>query len=383
VVTDVRELMGQLERVARSGLPTLRLLRRYRRLRETIQTSRHVRHVFGPKKVPGRRRDVVVASLFLNGMEFLPTFLEHYRRLGVRHFVLMDNGSNDGSEEYLLQQPDVTLLHCELSFHENENIMRRYLCHRFLYRRWCMLVDVDELLDFPGSTRATLKDLIDYLESKKFTGVVGQMLDMFSSRPLTGPSQPNREASMGHPIDDSSSGDATAETAPLSGDLRRDYPLYELADVQYLPYAYELADLLSENQHSNPKIEFAYGGIRGRLFGTRSLLTKHPLFFNDYAADPSRNPHSCDGLRLADISVVLYHYKLTAGFLSRIRSYLQRDANIANGEYTLYEQTLMTTERVDISSESTRTLRSVDELVDAGFLQTSPDFESWLDARAV
>ena len=39
----------------------------------------------------------------------LPYFLEYYRKLGVDHFVVIDNGSDDGSREYLAAQPDLSL----------------------------------------------------------------------------------------------------------------------------------------------------------------------------------------------------------------------------------------------------------------------------------
>ena len=39
----------------------------------------------------------------------LPWFLEYYRQAGVDHFFVVDNGSSDGSTDYLLSQPDVFL----------------------------------------------------------------------------------------------------------------------------------------------------------------------------------------------------------------------------------------------------------------------------------
>ncbi len=37
----------------------------------------------------------------------LPWFLHYYRAMGVRHFLMVDNASTDGSTEYLRNQPDV------------------------------------------------------------------------------------------------------------------------------------------------------------------------------------------------------------------------------------------------------------------------------------
>jgi hypothetical protein len=41
-----------------------------------------------------------------NELVRMPAFLEHYRRLGVRHFLVVDNQSTDGLEAYLAGQPD-------------------------------------------------------------------------------------------------------------------------------------------------------------------------------------------------------------------------------------------------------------------------------------
>ena len=39
----------------------------------------------------------------------LPYFLDYYRGIGIDHFLIVDNDSNDGSREFLADQPDVSL----------------------------------------------------------------------------------------------------------------------------------------------------------------------------------------------------------------------------------------------------------------------------------
>ncbi len=39
----------------------------------------------------------------------LPAFLKHYRDLGIDRFFIVDNDSNDGTADYLVDQPDVHL----------------------------------------------------------------------------------------------------------------------------------------------------------------------------------------------------------------------------------------------------------------------------------
>ena len=46
----------------------------------------------------------------------LPSWLRHYRELGVNRFFIVDNDSSDGSGVALLKEPDVHLFHTRESF---------------------------------------------------------------------------------------------------------------------------------------------------------------------------------------------------------------------------------------------------------------------------
>ena len=52
---------------------------------------------------------ILLYSTFRNERIRLPFFLNYYRDLGVNHFLMVDNGSDDGGREYLATQPDVSL----------------------------------------------------------------------------------------------------------------------------------------------------------------------------------------------------------------------------------------------------------------------------------
>ncbi|MEO1748628.1 MAG: glycosyltransferase family 2 protein, partial [Pseudomonadota bacterium] len=56
-----------------------------------------------------RSGDILLFSTFRNENIRLPYFLDYYRRLGVSHFLMVDNDSDDGGRPYLAQQPDVSL----------------------------------------------------------------------------------------------------------------------------------------------------------------------------------------------------------------------------------------------------------------------------------
>ena len=53
-------------------------------------------------------RPILLFSTMRNERIRVPYFLAYYRRLGVNHFLIVDNGSTDGSREFLAEQRDVT-----------------------------------------------------------------------------------------------------------------------------------------------------------------------------------------------------------------------------------------------------------------------------------
>ena len=49
---------------------------------------------------------ILAFSTVRNEIVRLPHFLAHYRKLGVNHFLFVDNDSDDGTTAFLAEQPD-------------------------------------------------------------------------------------------------------------------------------------------------------------------------------------------------------------------------------------------------------------------------------------
>ena len=109
--------------------------------------------------------------------------MEHYRALGVRHHVFLDNGSTDDTVERLCAYGGVTVLQTDAPYDKFENTMKRYLAERFSPGRWNLCADIDELFDYPFARELPLP-AFSVSEPARFTAVVAQMLDMFSDLPL-------------------------------------------------------------------------------------------------------------------------------------------------------------------------------------------------------
>jgi glycosyltransferase involved in cell wall biosynthesis len=116
----------------------------------------------------------------------LPAFLRHYRALGVNRFFIIDNDSSDGTAEYLADQPDVRLFRTSNRFGEARGGIDwlNALLDEFGEGSWCLTVDIDELLMYPGSESASLRILTDYLDRNGSEAFSCMVLDLYPEGPL-------------------------------------------------------------------------------------------------------------------------------------------------------------------------------------------------------
>ena len=111
----------------------------------------------------------------------LPYFLRYYRDRGVRHFLFVDNGSKDGSREYLMDQPDCSVWTTDASYKRARFGMdwMNHLLRRYGHGHWCLTVDADEFLVYPYCDTRPLPALAYWLENAGVRSFGAMVLDMY------------------------------------------------------------------------------------------------------------------------------------------------------------------------------------------------------------
>ncbi|MCB4457774.1 glycosyltransferase family 2 protein [Leisingera sp. McT4-56] len=176
-----------MARPAAPDLPPLGLTGAYRmRWKRRRMLWRALRARRQMQKVADRTRNIPEDPLLCfatmrNEMTRLPFYLEHYRSAGVSQFLIVDNGSTDGSTEYLAQQPDVSLWQTRASYRESRFGVDwlTWLQIRHGHGRWCLTADADEILTYPYADSRSLRDLTAWLDRHGVAAFGAMMLDMY------------------------------------------------------------------------------------------------------------------------------------------------------------------------------------------------------------
>lgn len=133
-----------------------------------------------------RPGDILAFGTIRNEGLRLPHFLDHHRRLGVAQFLLVDNGSDDGSAEWLAGQDDVSVWRAPGSYRDSRFGMDwiNALLMRHGSGHWCLTLDADELLVYPDHERRDLHALTAWLEAQGAEAMAAMMLDLYPQGPL-------------------------------------------------------------------------------------------------------------------------------------------------------------------------------------------------------
>lgn len=133
-----------------------------------------------------RPGDILLFSCLRNEAPRLPFFLDYYRRLGVDHFLVADNGSTDGGTALLAAQADVSLWSATGSYRRARFGMDwlNLLLARHGAGHWCLTVDPDEFLVYAHSDTRPLRALTDWLDASAIRSFGCLLVDLYGEGPV-------------------------------------------------------------------------------------------------------------------------------------------------------------------------------------------------------
>jgi hypothetical protein len=119
--------------------------------------------------------------------------------------------------------------------------------------------------------------------------------------------------------------------------------------------------------------------MRGKLFGIDELcLTKHALILNNTETERGKGWHLLTKGKIADFSAVLFHYKFTDDFYSRVEDAVRNEQYWNySAEYKKYHSKLAGHDVLDLKDESSKTFNAMEDLIFNNFLVVSRDLEDF------
>ncbi|MGB7268390.1 MAG: glycosyltransferase family 2 protein [Albidovulum sp.] len=163
-----------------------RLRLRRKRLRIRAFRKRRELELLADRSKGLSRDAILLFSVVRNERIRLPYFLDYYRALGVTHFFFVDNGSDDGTCEYLAGEPDVSLWQTRHEYRKSRFGMDwlNWLLSRYGHRHWTLTVDVDEFFIYPFCDTRPIRALTDWLDAYALRSFPAMLLDMYPKGPI-------------------------------------------------------------------------------------------------------------------------------------------------------------------------------------------------------
>lgn len=247
---------------------------------------------------------VIVVAVARNEKVLMPHFLAHYRSLGVRHFVLVDNLSDDGTREYLLAQPDVVLYSADTEYrHSHYGVAwQQAVLGAHALGRWVVLADIDEMLVYEDCEHRPITEWLADLDEQGHDAVTTLMVDMYPQGDLA-------EA-------DFEAGGTPFELAPCF-------------DAQPL-----LRWQLGSGHYSNSEVFVS--ALRHRLIvdSAPNLYTSQKVAVFRYApwVRLAQGLHYASNLNVAPEPVAFAHFKYHAGFRQKVMQEIARKQHFNGAE---------------------------------------------------
>lgn len=299
-----------------------------------------------PRAVDPAYTGVTAFAVCRDELALLPHWFAHHRQLGVTRFLVVDNGSTDGSLDFLRAQSDVYLFTSTGSFQAANfgALWAEELIVRFGLRGWFAFLDLDEFLIYPECEAVALPAFTGYLDSMGERAVFAPLIDMYANAPLS-----------------------QAKISQAHGPLRV-CPFFD-------------ADTLFTNGlegYSPSGLRYS-GGMRARALKIGVCLNKIPLLRVVPGVRLYGGWHFTDVTPVSRTRGAVLHFKFTERFSQRTQVEAQRGEHWRQGvEYRHYRKMLEVQSDPNLHFPGSVRFESSQTLLDHAIMQAPPSYWDWL-----
>jgi hypothetical protein len=292
-----------------------------------------------------------------NEIDRFPRFLEHYRSIGVNRFFILDNGSNDGTRDYVISQPDCHCFHTEGS-HFAKNVEPPNWVNTLLrvhgIDHWCISVDGDELFVYPDYETIRVSQLCKFLDETGVDALSAAMIDMYGNGPIA---------------------QARYHT--------------DKSFLEQNPYFDRTPGWLRPNDGGYPPIQM-FGGVRERTFWRSKhrlkyppCITKVPLVKWKRGTQYKIAQHVITPVILSDLHAGLLHFKFLTGFVSKTRSSVEENEKVQErglNERAVYMAVLKENPSLSFMSDLSIKYTGSAQLTKLGWMRSSVQYKRFVDS---
>lgn len=222
----------------------------------------------------------IVVLCVKNDFRRLKMLVEHYRLLGVERFAFLDNGSTDGTLEWILNQQDIDLYTTEKAYSSfvKEAWINRIVSY-YGMNRWYILTDSDELISYIGMEKYSIQDVVKCAQMHQFSRIKAVTLDMYADAEI----------------------------------------FSDLIDESNIKEAYCWMDsdsyIVEQRKIGNTVISAIVGGPRMRVMNVRPSLMKYPLVYFEEGMISSNAHFQYPYTKIPDDTCffAILHYKFMDG----------------------------------------------------------------------
>jgi glycosyltransferase involved in cell wall biosynthesis len=304
------------------------------------------------REIPHGTKEIRAFLVVRNEMLRLPATLHHHRSLGVNRFFVLDNGSTDGTLDYLRGEPDVHAFSTSSSYAESNYGLTwtNELLDVFGSGHWTLTIDADEQFIFPHWERIALPQFCSFLDCLGAEAVPCLLLDMYPGVAIR--------------------------------DARHDPARPLLESCSYfdrMPYQMRRVNLC-------PYFEIS-GGVRERIFVQNGAqfhpptISKVPLVRWKRGLQFLSSTHHLSDVKLAPILATLLHFKFLSDFHERAQTEVARGEHFENArEYRVYLQMCRENGRATLMCDRSEKFRGSTQLVALNLMSSPKPYEDWLRA---